>query len=88
VVLAVIPVVVVDTGAGNDGDCAVCLAELEPGEKVRAPRCGHRFHVEGRGGGRSRRGVGEGRRGWGKEPAAAREAAVAALSGVGREMKG
>ncbi|XP_066380066.1 E3 ubiquitin-protein ligase ATL41-like [Miscanthus floridulus] len=46
-VLAAIPVVVVDVGAGKGGDCAVCLAELEPGEKARAlPRCGHRFHVE------------------------------------------
>lgn len=48
-VLAAIPVVVVDAGAGtgNGGDCAVCLAELEAGEKARAlPRCGHRFHVE------------------------------------------
>lgn len=45
-VLAAIPVVVVDD-AGARGDCAVCLAELEPGEKARAlPRCGHRFHVE------------------------------------------
>lgn len=44
-VLAAIPVVAVGAGAG--GDCAVCLAELEPGEKARAlPRCGHRFHVE------------------------------------------
>ncbi|KAF8724382.1 hypothetical protein HU200_021415 [Digitaria exilis] len=44
-VLAAIPVViVVDAGAG---DCAVCLGELEAGEKARAlPRCGHRFHVE------------------------------------------
>ncbi|RLM93271.1 E3 ubiquitin-protein ligase EL5-like [Panicum miliaceum] len=42
-VLAAIPVVAV--GAG--GDCVVCLAELEPGEKARSlPRCGHRFHVE------------------------------------------
>ncbi|XP_066306228.1 E3 ubiquitin-protein ligase ATL41-like [Miscanthus floridulus] len=46
-VLATIPVVLIDAGAGNGGDCAVCLAELEPGEKARAlPRCGHRFHVE------------------------------------------
>ncbi|WVZ71409.1 hypothetical protein U9M48_020000 [Paspalum notatum var. saurae] len=50
-VLAGIPVVVVggtDEGAGaGGGDCAVCLAELERGEKARAlPRCGHRFHVE------------------------------------------
>ncbi|OEL16594.1 hypothetical protein BAE44_0022387 [Dichanthelium oligosanthes] len=47
-VLAAIPVVVVDAGAGaGGGDCAVCLAEFEPGEKARAlPRCGHRFHVE------------------------------------------
>jgi hypothetical protein len=50
-VLAAIPVVAVGagpgTGAGAGGDCAVCLAELEPGEKARAlPRCGHRFHVE------------------------------------------
>nr|CAB3477035.1 unnamed protein product [Digitaria exilis] len=44
-VLAAMPVViVVDAGAG---DCAVCLGELEAGEKARAlPRCGHRFHVE------------------------------------------
>jgi len=34
-------------GAVTSGDCAVCLAELEPGEKARElPRCGHRFHVE------------------------------------------
>jgi hypothetical protein len=32
VVLAVIPVVVVDVGVGNGGDCTVCLAELEPEE--------------------------------------------------------
>ena len=45
-VLAAIPVVAVGPGAAG-GDCAVCLAELEPGEKARAlPRCGHRFHVE------------------------------------------
>ena len=45
-VLAAIPVVSIEAGAGA-GDCAVCLAELEPGEKARAlPRCGHRFHVE------------------------------------------
>jgi hypothetical protein len=31
-VLAVIPVVVVDVGVGNGGDCTVCLAELEPEE--------------------------------------------------------
>nr|CAB3477037.1 unnamed protein product [Digitaria exilis] len=44
-VLAAIPVaIVVDAGAG---DCAVCLGELEAGEKARAlSRCGHRFHVE------------------------------------------
>ncbi|PUZ56992.1 hypothetical protein GQ55_5G392900 [Panicum hallii var. hallii] len=42
-VLAAIPVVAVGVG----GDCAVCLSELEPGEKARSlPRCGHRFHVE------------------------------------------
>jgi hypothetical protein len=47
-VLAAIPVVLIEAGAGaGAGDCAVCLAELESGEKVRAlPRCGHRFHVE------------------------------------------
>ena len=45
-VLAAIPVVSIEAGAGA-GDCAVCLAELESGEKARAlPRCGHRFHVE------------------------------------------
>jgi hypothetical protein len=45
-VLAAIPVVAVGPGAAG-GDCAVCLAELEIGEKARAlPRCGHRFHVE------------------------------------------
>ncbi|CAL4950211.1 unnamed protein product [Urochloa decumbens] len=45
-VLAAIPVVVLGAGAAV-GDCAVCLAELEPGEKARAlPRCGHRFHAE------------------------------------------
>ncbi|CAO2184776.1 unnamed protein product [Urochloa humidicola] len=44
-VLAKIPIVMLD--AGVVGDCAVCLAELEPGEKARAlPRCGHRFHAE------------------------------------------
>ncbi|XP_062197567.1 E3 ubiquitin-protein ligase ATL41-like [Phragmites australis] len=43
-VLRALPVV---TAGAGDGDCAVCLAELEPGEKARAlPRCGHRFHVE------------------------------------------
>ncbi|CAO2203352.1 unnamed protein product [Urochloa humidicola] len=46
-VLAAIPVVVVLGAGGEVGDCAVCLAELEPGEKARAlPRCGHRFHAE------------------------------------------
>lgn len=47
-VLAAIPVVLIEAGAGaGAGDCAVCLAELEPGEKARAlPRCGHRFHIE------------------------------------------
>ena len=48
-VLAAIPVVAVAEGPGavTSGDCAVCLAELEPGEKTRElPRCGHRFHVE------------------------------------------
>jgi len=48
-VLAAIPVVAVAEGPGavTSGDCAVCLAELEPGEKARElPRCGHRFHVE------------------------------------------
>ncbi|KAL6627778.1 hypothetical protein ACP70R_031504 [Stipagrostis hirtigluma subsp. patula] len=43
-VLRALPVAAAGAGAG---DCAVCLAELEPGEKARAlPRCGHRFHVE------------------------------------------
>ncbi|XP_062184142.1 E3 ubiquitin-protein ligase ATL41-like [Phragmites australis] len=43
-VLRALPVVA--AGAG-DGDCAVCLADLEPGQKARAlSRCGHRFHVE------------------------------------------
>ncbi|NP_001167698.2 E3 ubiquitin-protein ligase ATL41 [Zea mays] len=47
-VLAAIPVVLIEAGAdAGGGDCAVCLAELEPGEKARAlPRCGHRFHIE------------------------------------------
>ncbi|CAO2180118.1 unnamed protein product [Urochloa humidicola] len=46
-VLAKIPVVVLDGAGAAVGDCAVCLAELEPGEKARAlPRCGHRFHAE------------------------------------------
>jgi hypothetical protein len=60
-VLAAILVVVVDMGAGNGGDYAICLAELEPGKKAHAlPRCGHRFHVECRGGGGGHWG-GEGR---------------------------
>ncbi|TVU21192.1 hypothetical protein EJB05_30816, partial [Eragrostis curvula] len=43
-VLRALPVVAAGAGAG---DCAVCLTELEPGEKARAlPRCGHRFHAE------------------------------------------
>uniref|UniRef100_A0A0D9V066 RING-type domain-containing protein n=1 Tax=Leersia perrieri TaxID=77586 RepID=A0A0D9V066_9ORYZ len=43
-VLRALPVVV---AAAAGGDCAVCLAEFEAGEKARAlPRCGHRFHVE------------------------------------------
>ena len=47
VVLAAIPVVVVDAGARNGEDCAACLTELEPGEKAHAlSRCGYRFHVE------------------------------------------
>ena len=41
VVLVAIPVVVVDTGAGNDEDCTVCLAELVPGDKALVlSRCG------------------------------------------------
>ncbi|XP_040385936.1 RING-H2 finger protein ATL64-like [Oryza brachyantha] len=45
-VLRALPVVVASAGA-EAGDCAVCLAEFEAGEKARAlPRCGHRFHVE------------------------------------------
>jgi hypothetical protein len=64
VVLTAIPVVVVDAGTGNSGDFAVCLAELEPGEKARAlPRCNHRFHVKCRGAGRGRRGGEGGHRG-------------------------
>ncbi|KAL6850359.1 hypothetical protein ACP4OV_020986 [Aristida adscensionis] len=43
-VLRALPVAAAGAGAG---DCAVCLAELEPGDEARAlPRCGHRFHVE------------------------------------------
>ncbi|KAG8052089.1 hypothetical protein GUJ93_ZPchr0001g30181 [Zizania palustris] len=43
-VLIALPVVTADAASG---DCAVCLAEFEDGDKARAlPRCGHRFHVE------------------------------------------
>jgi hypothetical protein len=45
-VLRALPVVVVAAGEGA-GDCAVCLAEVQPGEKARAlPPCGHLFHAE------------------------------------------
>ncbi|KAF0918685.1 hypothetical protein E2562_025811 [Oryza meyeriana var. granulata] len=45
-VLRALPVVFATAGS-SAGDCAVCLAEFEAGDKARAlPRCGHRFHVE------------------------------------------
>jgi hypothetical protein len=37
-----------EVGAGDPpADCAVCIAEVGPGEAARVlPRCGHAFHVE------------------------------------------
>ncbi|URD75557.1 Zinc finger, C3HC4 type (RING finger) [Musa troglodytarum] len=49
-VLESLPVLVFSAAPGCDEDvveCAVCLNELEEGEKMRAlPRCGHCFHME------------------------------------------
>ncbi|GJN13241.1 hypothetical protein PR202_ga31592 [Eleusine coracana subsp. coracana] len=46
-VLRALPVLVVPAAGERGGDCAVCLGELQPGEKARAlPRCAHVFHAE------------------------------------------
>ncbi|XP_064992452.1 E3 ubiquitin-protein ligase EL5-like [Musa acuminata AAA Group] len=49
-VLDFLPVLIFAAAPGCDEDvveCAVCLNELEEGEKMRAlPRCGHCFHME------------------------------------------
>jgi hypothetical protein len=84
VVLAAIPVVVLDVGTGNSGDCAVCLTELEPREKARVLwRCGHRFYVECRGGEGGHQ-VGRRTSRWGSAPPLARKAAMAARWGSAR----
>ncbi|GJN32038.1 hypothetical protein PR202_gb20509 [Eleusine coracana subsp. coracana] len=47
-VLRALPVfVVAAAGERGGGDCAVCLGDLQPGEKARAlPRCAHVFHAD------------------------------------------
>lgn len=47
-VLGSLPVVVFDSKDFKDGlECAVCLCEVEPGEKARMlPKCNHGFHVD------------------------------------------